>query len=193
MFYESLCTCQYESYTLPKEFWWRKCLSVRIPTLPWAFIVRICFQKIYFSTICNVRMMSERIVVVRVPFWTDPRGESLWQVHYPRYNTPCFKFMLQHFTMWWGRPNKTSLLAFTLISFLWLPNLMLVQQMLFTRGIPSKPGRLPHSRQCVDVLQQVPSPVCWSCHGCPLDCTTLSPVSRPMLHQQVCNTRLKLS
>ncbi len=32
-----------------------------------AFMVRIPSQTIYISTICNVRMMLERIAVVRVP------------------------------------------------------------------------------------------------------------------------------
>ncbi len=51
----------------PKEFWCRKGLSVRINTLTWLpFTVRLPFQKIYISTICNVRM-SERIAVVSVP------------------------------------------------------------------------------------------------------------------------------
>ncbi len=46
----------------PKEFWQRKGLSVRNPTLSLAFTVKISSQKIYI----NVRMMSEIIVVVRV-------------------------------------------------------------------------------------------------------------------------------
>ncbi len=40
----------------PRDFWWKKGLSVRILTLPLAFTVRIPSQKIYISTICNVRM-----------------------------------------------------------------------------------------------------------------------------------------
>ncbi len=50
-----------------KECWWRKSLSVRIPTLPLAFMVRMPSQKIYISTICNVRMMLQRNAVVRIP------------------------------------------------------------------------------------------------------------------------------
>ncbi len=53
----------------PKEFGWRKGLSVRIPTLPLAFTVSISSQNIYISTICNVRMMLRRIAVVRVPLY----------------------------------------------------------------------------------------------------------------------------
>ncbi len=40
---------------------------VRILTMPLAFTVRIPSQKIYISTICIVRMMSERFAAVRVP------------------------------------------------------------------------------------------------------------------------------
>ncbi len=51
----------------PKELWQRKGVSVRIPTLPWAwltFAVRIPSQKMYryISTIYNVT-----IAVVRIP------------------------------------------------------------------------------------------------------------------------------
>ncbi len=52
---------------LTQEFWWRKGLSVRILALPLTFTVRIPTQKIYVSSICNVRMTLERIAVVRVP------------------------------------------------------------------------------------------------------------------------------
>ncbi len=43
----------------PMEFRQRKCFSVRITTLPWTFTVRIPSQKIYFSTICNVRISEQ--------------------------------------------------------------------------------------------------------------------------------------
>ncbi len=45
----------------PKKFGQRKGLFVRISNLPSPFTVRIPSKKIYISTICNVRMMSERI------------------------------------------------------------------------------------------------------------------------------------
>ncbi len=64
---------------------------VRITSPPLAFPVRISSQNIDISTICNVRMMSERIVVVRVPCmvrWTLVvhwgGQDSHWQVHYSR-------------------------------------------------------------------------------------------------------------
>ncbi len=65
-----LCTYQCESCGppgWPKEFWKRKSLYVRILTLPLAFTARIPSKIIYISTICNVRIISERIAVVRMP------------------------------------------------------------------------------------------------------------------------------
>ncbi len=91
------CTCQREYCGSPhpgwpKEFWQRKCFSVKILTLPWSFIVRIPSQMISISTICNVTVMQERIAVVRIPhmvrqtavrilwvtLWTTQ--DYLWQV-----------------------------------------------------------------------------------------------------------------
>ncbi len=50
----------------PREFWWRKGLFVRIPTLSLAFTVRITSQKIYISTIYII-MISERISIINSP------------------------------------------------------------------------------------------------------------------------------
>ncbi len=51
----------------PKEFWQKNGLFVRIATLPLAFTVRTPpKKKIYISTICNIKMMSERSAVIRV-------------------------------------------------------------------------------------------------------------------------------
>ncbi len=57
-----LCMCQCQSWRgggagWPKELSLRKGLSVRMPTLPLTFNIRISFQEIYILTICNVRMM----------------------------------------------------------------------------------------------------------------------------------------
>ncbi len=61
------------------------------PHLPWAFTVRISSKIIYISSICNVRMMSDIIAVVRVPCMVrrtpviivrvTSHHDSLWQVH----------------------------------------------------------------------------------------------------------------
>ncbi len=65
----------------PKEFWGRKGLSVRIPTLPLAFTLMIPSQNIYISTIYYVRMVSCGRVVLRVLHPAEENRVSIWQTN----------------------------------------------------------------------------------------------------------------
>ncbi len=66
-----ICTYQCEScpphHICTYQFWYRKCFSDRIPHPDMNFHCQNPFQNIYISTACNVRMMLERIAIVRIP------------------------------------------------------------------------------------------------------------------------------